>query len=306
MTVINTGLDTAGLKAEFFQRLDATPTHFGELSTRIPSGTKTERYAFLGSVPPMREWGTGRLARGLYAETYDVTNLKYESTLEVDRDEISDDQLGQIRIRVQELAERAATHKDALISTLLANGHSAGFNSYDGVPFFSASHSSGKSGTQSNLLTPSAVDADAPTAAEFRTALGLGIQRLLSLVDDQGEPKSQDASGLVCIVPPNQYMAALEALNATLVSTGGTNPLANAAKVIAFPRLADTSKFFLTKTNVAVRCLIFQDREPPEWTARERDSDTGFEKEIYLYGVRARYRMTYGYWQYCLSLDFTV
>ena len=25
---------------------------------------------------------------------------------------------------------------------------------------------------------------------------------------------------------------------------------------------------------------------------------------VFLYGVRARYRITYGYWQYALSLDF--
>jgi phage major head subunit gpT-like protein len=62
--------------------------------------------------------------------------LKYESTLEVDRDEISDDKTGQIRMRIGELAARAATHKDYLISQLLINGETAGYHSYDGVPFF--------------------------------------------------------------------------------------------------------------------------------------------------------------------------
>ncbi len=91
-----------------------------------------EKYRWLGSVPRMREWGTGRKAQGLRQEAYDVDNLKYESSIEVDRDEISDDQTGQIRIRIGELAVAAATHKDYLLAQLLINGATSGYNSYDG------------------------------------------------------------------------------------------------------------------------------------------------------------------------------
>ena len=69
---------------------------------------------------------------------------------EVDRDEIDDDQTGQIRIRTREIADRAAIHKDTEIARLLVNGASAGYHSYDGVPFFGSTHESGKSGHQPN------------------------------------------------------------------------------------------------------------------------------------------------------------
>ena len=118
MALVGTGITEAGIRAEFFDRLEATPVAWRDLATIVKSSTGTERYRFLGTVPPMREWGTGRLARGMYAEAYDVENLKYEATIEVDRDEISDDQTGQIRVRINELAERAAQHKDALIHGL--------------------------------------------------------------------------------------------------------------------------------------------------------------------------------------------
>src|SRR6185369_4156687 len=114
MAVINTGLLTKGLRSEFFQRFRATPTQFQDLSTRVASTSDREIYKWLGTVPQVREWGTGRLAQGLRTESYSIENLKYEATLEVDRDEISDDQTGQIRLRVGELAQRAATHKDYL------------------------------------------------------------------------------------------------------------------------------------------------------------------------------------------------
>ncbi len=118
MAVVQTGLLTKGLRSEFFDRFGATPTHYQDLATRIVSTSDSENYRWLGTVPAMREWGTGRLAKGLRSESYSVENLKYEATIEVDRDEIADDQTGQIRPRIGELAQRAATHKDYLISQL--------------------------------------------------------------------------------------------------------------------------------------------------------------------------------------------
>jgi phage major head subunit gpT-like protein len=41
-----------------------------------------------------------------------------------------------------------------------------------------------------------------------------------------------------------------------------------------------------------------------EFGALEQDSDTGFRREVFLYGVRARYRIAYGYWQYAVRTDF--
>jgi len=304
MAVKDTGLNFYGLKSTFSEALEAASSHWADLATPIKSSNDQETYAWLGSVPQLREWETGRKAVGIFSESYSVANLKYESTIEVDRDEISDDQTGQIRLRVRQLASRADSHKDMLISDLLANGHSTGFNSYDGVPFFSASHESGKSGAQSNILTPVAVDADAPTSAEFRTALGAGITKLLQLLDNQGQPMAQSAEGLVCVVPAGMYLTALEAMNQTTVA-GTTNVLANAAQVLAFPRLTDASKWFLLKTDVTLRPFIFQDREPMEFKALAEGSSEDFFREKHYYGVRARYRMTYGYWQLAVSLNFT-
>ena len=304
MAIINTGLLTKGLRSEFFNRFDSTTTHFQDLSTRIQSNSDRETYKWLGSMPRMREWGTGRVAKGLRTESYSVENLKYESTLEVDRDEISDDKTGQIRIRVSELADRAATHKDFLISQLLINGETAGFNSYDGVSFLNDAHVSGSSGSQDNLLTSTAVDPDNPTTDEFKTALKTAMSTMMNFKDDQGDPMSISASGLACIVPTTMFLTAMEAINATMISST-SNVLAGAARVIAFPWLTDLSKWYLIKTDGVIRPFIFQDREPVEFTALTEDSDEGFRREKFLYGVRARYRMTYGYWQFAVRVNFT-
>ena len=76
MAVINTGLLTKGLRSEFFDRLGKVVTHYQDLCTRIVSTSDAETYKWLGTVPRMREWGTGRLARGLRSESYSVENLK--------------------------------------------------------------------------------------------------------------------------------------------------------------------------------------------------------------------------------------
>ncbi|MCH8913776.1 MAG: Mu-like prophage major head subunit gpT family protein [Planctomycetes bacterium] len=219
--------------------------------------------------------------------------------------EQSNDQLGQIRIRINEMADRAAQHKDVLLGELLKNGASAGFNSYDGVSFFNSAHASGKSGDQSNVVTEAGtVDKDNPTTAEWRVALRNGLARLLTFKDDQGEIMSFGATGLVAVVPPNMFVTAAESLNATLVSST-TNVLQGAARIIVFPYLTVNDTFYLLKTDVAVRPFIFQDRIPLEFTALEGASDEGFRRDKFLYGVRARYRMTLGYWQYALKVTFT-
>ena len=304
MAIINTGLLTKGLRSEFFNRFDATTRYFQDLSTRIASNSDSESYKWLGSVPRMREWGTGRVARGLRTESYSVENLKYESTLEVDRDEIADDKTGQIRVRIGELAERAATHKDYLTSQLLINGETAGFDSYDGVSFFSDSHVSGESGTQSNKHTSTATDPDNPTTTEFKAALKTAIGAMMGFKDDQGDPMSVSATGLMCVVPTTMYLTSLEAVSATVISST-SNVLEGAARIIAFPWVTDTSKWYLLKTDGVIRPFIFQDREPLEFTALTEESDEGFRREKFLYGVRARYRMTYGYWQYGVRMNFT-
>jgi len=304
MAVINTGLLTSGLRNEFLARFEATPQHFKDLATRVTSKTKKEDYKFLGTVPKMREWGTGRLTQGLRTESYSIENLKYEATIEVDRDEISDDQTGQIRIRIGELATRAATHKDFLIGELLKSGADAAALAYDGVPFFNAAHQSGQSGAQSNLLTFDAVTAADATVQEFKDALKAAVSTMMAFNDDQGDPMMLVADGLVIVVPPSMFFTAQEAISAAIIGNTG-NVVQGLARVISFPWLTDPTKWYLLGTSSpTVRAFVFQDREPIEFNALQEDSDEAFRREKFLFGVRARYRMAYGYWQYAVQTTF--
>jgi len=303
MSVVSTGLTEAGVRSEFMQRYDAAVTYYQDLATRIVSTKPSEKYRWLGSVPRMREWGTGRLAKGIRSEGYDVTAQKWEATLEVDRDEVDDDQTGAIRVRIGELAIRAASHKDFLISELLQNGATSGYNSYDGVTFFNDAHVSGASGSQDNKLGAAAVAPTDPTTDEFKKSLRAAISAMLAFKDDTGDPLSVTATGLVCVVPPSMLFPATEAINASVISQT-TNVMQGIARVIAFPWLSLATTWYLLKTDGVMRPFVFQDRRALEVKALAEGSSDEFLREKYLYGVSARYAMTYGLWGFAVSTVF--
>lgn len=252
MTVINTGLLTKDARSEFLNRFRPADDAaiYNKIATIIKSTKDSESYRWLGSTPRMREWGTGRKAVGLRKEAYDVANQKYESTLEVDRDELSDDQTGQIKIRIGEMALAAATHKDYLAAQLLINGATTGFNSYDGVTFFNTAHVSGASGNQSNNLTEAGTAAPTdPTTIEFKTALKKAVAAMMGFKDDRGEPMlGMNLAGLLVVVPTNMLYPASEAVNASIINNT-TNVQAGIAQVQTLPWLAAQDTWYLCKTD---------------------------------------------------------
>lgn len=308
-TVINTGLTTAGLRSTFFERLNATPTRWQSWSTLVPSTLPIETYKWLGAVANPREWGTGRIAKGLRTETYTVPNRKYESTIEVDREEIEDDQTGQVILRVQDMATRAAQYKDYLIGGLLMTGDESGQNSYDGVSFFNDAHVSGASGNQDNLLTFEVASADTtqPTATEFKTAIQRAAAAMMNFKDDQGMPMHMDASGLTLVVAPQLYFAALEAMNASVINNT-SNVNMGLAQVVAFPYLsALPDEWYLLKTgSTVVNPFIVQIKESPEFVSIDSPtSEHVFNTDKYLYGTRERFAVAYGMWQNAVKTTFT-
>jgi phage major head subunit gpT-like protein len=297
MAVVNTGLSVAAIRGEFFERFAAERTFFQDLTTRIPSTSDTEHHRWLGTVPNMRAWGTGRLAKGVRAESYDIANGKYEASIEVDRDEISDDQLGQIRMRILDLAPRAATHKDYLLSQLLINGATTGYNSYDAVTFWNAAHVRGSSGSQDNDLTSVATaDNAVPTTAEMKSAIAAAAAQLMTFKDDVGEPLNLNTASLKIVCSPALWLPAMEALGASMIAQT-TNVLQGLAELVVMPWLPDgsvTQTWYLLKTDGIIRPFIFQDRDPIEFGQIAEGSEEEFKREKYLYGVRARYAIAYG------------
>ncbi len=121
---------------------------WNRVAMRVPSVGRQNTYAWLGHFPRLREWIGDRVIKSLAAHSYTIVNKPFESTVEVDRDDVDDDMIGLYNPIVSEMGRATAVHPDELIFELLA----AGFNTpcYDGQYFFDTDHPVG-SGTVSNF-----------------------------------------------------------------------------------------------------------------------------------------------------------
>lgn len=122
----------------FREAFASAPTQWETVAMRAPSSGRSVDYKWLGDFPMMKEWVGERAIKDLSAFSYEIVNKNYEATIEVDRDDIEDDQIGVYTPMVQGLGAAAKQHRDILVFGLLA----AGFSTlcYDGQYFFDTDH----------------------------------------------------------------------------------------------------------------------------------------------------------------------
>ena len=286
------GLLLAGLKTAFFNTYQESPHQWDKIATRIPSEKDTEHYAWLGALPGVNEFVDERKTGDLSGYDYFIKNKTWESTIGVDRAALEDDQYGQIAMRVKQMASTANQHLDLVTFGLLATGFAS--LCYDGLPMFNAAHPLGKTGaTQSNIGT------DALSATSLQSA----ITQMMRFQDDVGRPMGV-VPDMLCVSPEN-YWEAATLLNSAFfpdpLTTAnqqlGINPLKGLLNLVVSPFLTDPNDWFLLDTKRTVKAIILQMRKEFEFNALEQDTETGFLRDTFYYGVRARYNVGYGDWR---------
>ena len=293
MLVSNTALQGifTGYKTLFQQAFGETTPQWTKIATAVPSATKKETYAWLGSFPRLREWISERAINKLKAHGYTITNKKFEATVEIGKDDIEDDSYGVYAPHISELGRAAATLPDELIFGLLATGFTE--KCYDGQPFFSAAHKDEKI-TQSNL----------GTAALSLTSYAAARTQMMSLKDAHGKPLGLLPTLLV--VPPALEGAARKILKAeTLVETSGntqtfiSNIYKDSAELLVAPQLgSSTTAWYLIDASHKIKPLIYQERKKPEFTSIiDAKDENVFMRGTYLYGVDCRCNAGFGLWQ---------
>ena len=118
------------------------------IAMTVPSQTKQEEYGWLGQAHDLREFDGERVLRGIREHGYVIRNRTFESTLEVARDDISDDNLSVYRPLFMRLGESAARHPIQLVMEAVRDGFTG--LCYDGKAFFASDHEAGDGRTQSN------------------------------------------------------------------------------------------------------------------------------------------------------------
>jgi len=116
----------------------SAPAHADKISMKVASSSADETYGWLGAFPSMREWIGPRHIQNLAAQGFTIKNRKFEATLGVPRDSISDDKLGLFKPMFAEMGQGARRHPEELVFGLLKSGFAT--TCYDGQNFFDTDH----------------------------------------------------------------------------------------------------------------------------------------------------------------------
>lgn len=297
MGVINNAIVLEkALRTDFVKSLEAaeSPEEVMGMILKVPSKSNKENYGWLGNVPQLTEWLDERKLNGVLDNNYEIPNKDYEATLQVDRNSIEDDQLGAIKIRISDLAIRAKQHPRKLFfETLLAGVTNL---CYDGQAFFSASHASGKSGTQSNIVTGTGV-----TLAQLEADFDSAVVAMASYKDDQGEPFSDGEMKLTIVCSKTLAPKFRKLLTADVIDATSNTMKGAAEKVISSTRLSGND-WYLVNTAAPMKPFIMQERKAPAFEAQDKGEKAFMSKKL-LYGVDYRVGFGYGLWQYAVMIN---
>jgi phage major head subunit gpT-like protein len=137
-----------GFTAVFNAAFQDTQTWYERAAMTVPANTRIMDYKFLLDFPMVREWIGDRQISSLEPKAYQVESKDWEATIEVDRNDIEDDQLGLYNPIISALAQEARKHPERLIADLLGGGFATAC--YDGQNFFATDHPVG-AGTAANF-----------------------------------------------------------------------------------------------------------------------------------------------------------
>ncbi len=122
----------------FNNAFKATETWADRVAMTVPAKTRIMDYKFLLDFPMVREWIGDRQISSLEPKAFQIENKDWEATIEIERNDIEDEQLGLYNPIVAALAEAAKQHPEKLIAALFKAG--ATTPCYDGKNFFATDH----------------------------------------------------------------------------------------------------------------------------------------------------------------------
>lgn len=289
------GLATKGALGNFYERLDSIVTVYDKHALKVPSTTKTETLGMAGFVPAPRQFLDSRRVQSMMDFTYSVTNNEYELTLLIPRNEWEDDQTGQIKLRMQELADVWGTYKDSLFATLLAAGNVAGNNDPFGNTFHGDSHTIGTGGVCDNNLTGN-YTAGQVTAADALNIIAEARTAFTTYRDDTGRPFAPHAANVMRVIVNGSHERGFwEAVNATLVNSGNSNEWGSAVLqgVDVLPYLSTADELFFSYLGGARRPFIYLERTPLEVVILDGANDVADNNGVKVL-CRQRFLLTYG------------
>lgn len=290
---ILTALSTS-LKLVFKNAFDAAPSNYAKVAMEVPSTGASNTYAWTDRFPALRKWIGDKAVKKLTGHAYILVNEDYEATVEVDRNDIEDDNLGMYTIETQAAAQSSKEWPDDLVFTVLTKGFDE--KCYDDKPFYSTDHKVGEGKNAkvfSNKLTKAL---SVSTLAAAQASLGAAITMMQELKDSEGKPLNLKANLLV--VPPALREIANTLMTTDRLEDGKPNPYKGELEVLVCPWLETKTEWHLLDASRPVKPIVYQPRKKPNFVAQfDMNSDSVFMRKKYRYGVEARGVAGFGLWQ---------
>ena len=287
-------------RAIFFQALEQNSARWRELidtfALEVTSVGDSENYNWLGAAPLMAEWTGERNLQDLAAYGNQIVNKSWANGIKVQKETIDDDKLGLVRPRIIQIAEQYWYNRWVLVRDVITKGVSV-TTCYDGQYLLSASHSSGKSGTQSNLITD-LLDADSYAKAR---------QYMRTFKNDVGQ--YMGLMGTHLVVCPALEAMGREILLAERNALGATNVWRGTAELVVVEGF-DQNDFNANKAwalidrSKPLKPVIDQIREAVVFAALEKPDDYNvFMNRWFGYGADYRGNAGAGLWQTIVASD---
>lgn len=287
------------MSAIFNQAFDTAPSQWQKIAMLVPSTTKVNDYGWLSNFPQMKKWTDEKSIKSLAAHKYTIENDDWEATVEVDRNDIEDDQIGIYQPQAMMAGESAKQLPDDIVFSLVSDGFTN--LCYDGKAFFATDHKVGKTTVSNKGTKKLAIE----TFAAAKASYGAARTALMKLKSDEG--RSLNIKPNILLVPPALADIANALMTVDRLEDGKPNIYKGTAEVVVDNRLTSDDAWFLLDTTKAIKPFIYQERKKPTFVQQtDMTSDDVFSRKKFKFGAEARAAGGYGFWQLAYGSDGTV
>lgn len=135
LAALNTALNKSFQSAYAAQR---EASFWEQVATKVPSGSTSNTYSWLGDFPALRSWIGDRVVKDMKVQGYSIENELFESTFGIKRSDIEDDNYGHYKPLAENAGHAAAEHPDIMLSGLIKAATTT--LCYDGQNFLDTDH----------------------------------------------------------------------------------------------------------------------------------------------------------------------
>jgi len=286
------------LKTSFNNAFGAVESVWPQIAMKVASTSGSNDYKWLSKFPKMQRWVGDKKIKSLEAFKYVVENEDFEATVEADRNDIEDDNLGIYSTQAQAAGESSAQLPDELVFEAV----NAAFTGvcFDGQFMCDTDHpvKNPATGAAESVSNKGVVVLSAATQALAMASLGAAATAMGSFKDDEGRPLN--VTPTILLVPVALRDVANTLYTADRLEDGKVNLYKGMFKPVVSPRLTSATAWFLLDTTKVIKPFIYQERKAPVFVEQtDPQADDVFNRKKFKFGAEARAAAGYGFWQTC-------